>query len=118
MDLDKSLQSYKSTGPVGLGFIGKNAISRMLPGYVEIQKRRNGDVFSLYLEADKNTWWYFTYSRGIMQAISSDSKFNDAIQGVKPDKRVADTKNNKPPYEYMLSTDRKKAEFVKKMKAQ
>ena len=53
-----------------------------------------------------------------MQAISSDTKFNDAIQNLKPEKRVADTKDDKPPYEYMLSTDRKRAEFVKKMKDQ
>ena len=53
-----------------------------------------------------------------MQAISSDVKFNDAIQNLKPDKRVADTKDNKPPYEYMLSTDRKKAEFLRRITGQ
>lgn len=113
---DKSLQGFRNRGAIGIGFIGKNSVSRLLKGYVEILRRRNGDVFSLYFEADKNNWWYFTYSRGIMQAISSDIKFNDAIQNLKPDKRVADTKDNKAPYEYMLSTDRKKAEFTRKMK--
>jgi hypothetical protein len=115
---DKSSQSYKSRGQIGVGFAGKAAISRLLLGYVEITRKRGGDGFNFYLEADKNNWWYFNYSRGIMQAISSDTKFNDAIQNLKPDKRVADTKDNKPPYEYMLSTDRKRAEFVKKMKGQ
>ena len=115
---DKGAQGFRNKGKLGVGFIGKTSVSRLMVGYVEILKRKAGDVFSLYFEADKNNWWYFTYSRGIMQAVSSDSKFNSAIQGLKPDKRVADTKDNKPPYEYMLSTDRKKAEFTRRMKGE
>ena len=115
---DRNIQGFRNSGPIGLGFIGKSTVSRLFKGYVELLRRKAGDVFSLYLEIDKNNWWYFNYSRGIMQAISSDTKFNDVIQKMKPDKRVADTKDNKPPYEYMLSTDRKKAEFTRKMKGE
>ncbi|CAN5504147.1 hypothetical protein BH11BAC2_BH11BAC2_10190 [soil metagenome] len=115
---DKEAQSYKSTGPIGIGFIGKTTISRMVKGYIEIQRRRGGEVFNLYLESDNASWWFFTYSRGIMQSISSDIKFNDLIQNMKPDKRVADTKGDKPAYEFMLSTDRRKAEFIKRFNNQ
>lgn len=115
---DKEFQSYRSQGPIGVGFIGKEAIGRQLTGHLEIQRKRGGDIFNLFIEADKATWWYFSYTRGIMQAISSDSKFNDAIAAIKPEKRVADTKGDKEPYEYMLSTDRKKAEFIRRFKGQ
>ncbi len=115
---DKEQQSFKSSGPIGLGFIGKETIGRQLKGYFEIQRKRGTEVFNLYLESDNATWWYFNYSRGIMQAISSDNKFNDAINGMKPEKRVAESKGDTPPYEFMLSTDRKKAEFIKKFLAQ
>lgn len=111
---DRETQSYKSRGPVGVGFILKNTISRQLKGNIEIQRRRGGEVLSIYLESDNATWWYFNYSRGIMQAISSDVKFNDAIQGMKPEKRIAEAKGDTPAYEFMLSTDRKKAEFLRK----
>jgi hypothetical protein len=37
---------------------------------------------------------------------------------MKPEKRVAESKGDTPPYEFMLSTDRKKAEFVKKFLGQ
>lgn len=114
---DKDAQAYKSTGPIGVGFIGKETISRKLKGYFEITRKRGTEVFNLYLESDNATWWYWNYSRGVMQAISSDNKFNDAINGMKPDKRVAESKGDTPPYEFMLSTDRKKAEFVKKFTA-
>jgi hypothetical protein len=108
---NKNSQSFKSVGPIGVGFIDKNTISRQLTGYFEIQKKKNGDVFNLYLEADQGNWWYFTYNRGILQAVSSDIKFNDAINNMKPDKRIADKKGDLPSYEYILSTDRKKNEF-------
>ncbi len=115
---DRAIQAYRSRGTIGVGFVNKSTIGRQMKGYVEILRRKGNDAFSLYLEADAASWWYFTYNRGILQAISSDVKFNDAIQNLKPDKRVADTKDNKPSYEYMLSTDRKKAEFIKRMTAQ
>lgn len=115
---DKQTQSYKSKGPIGIGFIGKTTVSRQLKGYLEIQRKKGGEVFNLYIESDNATWWFFTYSRGIMQGVSSDIKFNDAVNNMKPDKRIADTKDNKPAYEFMLSTDRKKADFIKKFNAQ
>jgi len=115
---DKQSQSYKSKGPIGIGFIGKSTISRQLKGYLEIQRKRGGEVFNLYMESDNATWWFFTYSRGIMQGVSSDSKFNEDVNNMKPDKRIADTKDDKPAYEFMLSTDRKKAEFIKKFNSQ
>lgn len=115
---DKETQSYKSVGPIGVGFIGKETISRKLKGYLEIQRKRGTEVFNLYIESDNATWWYWNYSRGVMQSISSDNKYNDAINGMKPEKRVAESKGDTPPYEFMLSTDRKKAEFVKKFLGQ
>lgn len=111
---NRETQSYKSSGPIGIGFIGKTTISRMLKGSVEIQRKRGNDVLHIYLESDNATWWYFNYTRGILQAISSDSRFNDIIQELKPEKRVAESKGDKPPYEYMLSTDRRKAEFLRR----
>jgi hypothetical protein len=49
-----------------------------------------------------------------MQAISSESKFNDFINNMKEEKRVADEKGGKQPYQYMVSTERKKNDFVRK----
>ena len=115
---DKEAQAYRSKGPIGIGFINKETISRQVKGYFEIQRKRGAEIFNLYLESDNATWWYFNYSRGVMQAISSDVKFNDAINNMKPEKRVAESKGDTPPYEFMLSTDRRKAEFVKKFLGQ
>ncbi len=111
---DKESLSYKSVGSIGVGYVGKVPISRMVRGYVEIARKRSGDVFNFYIELDGNTYFFFNYQRGVMQAISSDMKFNDLINNMKPDKRVADEKDGKAPYQFLLSTERKKNEFVKR----
>jgi hypothetical protein len=111
---DKTTLTFRSNGNIGVGFIGKNVIGRMLTGYFEIQRKRTGDALNLYLEVNPSTWYYFNYQRGVMQAISSESKFNDFINNMKEEKRVADEKGGKMPYQYMISTVRKKSDFVRR----
>lgn len=111
---DKAAQSIKSYGNIGIGFVNKSVVNRVVKGYLQIQRKRSGDAFDFYFETDPSTWYYFNYQRGLLQAVSSESKFNDIITNTKEEKRIADEKDGKAPYQYMLSTDRKKAEFVKK----
>ncbi|HKR06723.1 MAG TPA: hypothetical protein VJY62_18960 [Bacteroidia bacterium] len=111
---DKASLTFRSKGDIGVGFIGKNAIGRMLKGYFEIQRKRTGDAFNLYLEINPSMWYFFNYQRGVMQAVSSESKFNDFINNMKEEKRVADEKGGKMPYQYMVATVRKKSDFVRR----
>ena len=111
---DYSRQAFRSKGPIGVGFIGKESVGRKMKGYFELQRRKGGDIVHLYLEADNATWWYFNYTRGILQAISSDAGFNNAISEMKPEKRSKKGKADDASYEFMLGTDRKKAEFIRK----
>jgi hypothetical protein len=112
---NKESLSYKSLGSIGVGYVGKVPVNRMVRGYVEIARKRSGDAFNFYIELDGNTYFFFNYQRGVMQAISSDLKFNDTINNMKPDKRVADENDGKAPYQFLLSTERKKNEFVKRV---
>ena len=111
----KETLSFRSVGDIGVGYIGKTPVNRMMKGYFEIIRRRSGDAFHLFLELDGNTWFYFNYTPGVMQSISSSIKFNDIITNTKPEKRVADEKGGKSPYQYLLSTERKKHEFIRRI---
>ena len=111
---DNNSKSYRSTGQIGIGSIDKVNINRRMNGFVEIVHKRSGDAFNIYLEPENGQWYFFSYSRGLLQAISSYSAFNEEINKVKPEKRVKKIKD-KPDFEYILSTDRAVKNFIRKM---
>jgi len=118
MNWNRESLSFRSEGLIGVGLVAKNNVNRMVKGYVEIARKRSGDVFNFFFELDGITWFYFNYSRGVMQAVSSEGKFNDLINNMKPDKRVAPTKGGKAPYQFLLSTDRKKNQFLSRFRGE
>jgi hypothetical protein len=114
MAWNNETRSYRSVGPIGIGSIDKTNINRRVNGSMEIIHKRSGDALNIYLEPEKGQWYFFSYSRGLLQAISSYSAFNDAINKVKPEKRVNKMKD-KPDLEYMLSTDRAVKNYLRKL---
>jgi hypothetical protein len=114
---NNSTKSYRSVGSIGLGSIDKTSVNREMKGYIEIVHKRSGDAINIYLEPEAGQYFYFSYTRGLMQVLSSYSAFNDEINKMKPDKRVKKVKE-KPDFEYVLSTDRAVKNFVRKMQPQ
>ncbi|REJ83529.1 MAG: hypothetical protein DWQ44_03470 [Bacteroidetes bacterium] len=114
MAWNNDLRAYRSIGQIGVSNMDKTSINRRMNGHIEILRKRSGDSFTIYLEPENGTWYYFSYSRGLMQAISSSSVFNEAIEKLKPEKRVSKVKD-KPDFEYILSTDRAVRNFLKKL---
>lgn len=114
MSWNNETRTYKSSGQIGVASIEKININRRMNGWVEIIHKRSGDVLNLYLEPENGIWYYFSYSRGLMQTISSASAYNEAINKLKPEKRVNKEKD-KPDFEYILSTDRAVRNFLKRM---
>jgi hypothetical protein len=115
MTYKPEFRAFRSSGDLSLGNIYKNQINRSLKGTVEVVKKRGGDVLNIYLELDGANWYFFSYQRGILQAISSNDAFNKYIRDLKPDKRIfKPTGENKAPFQFMLSTERQKNNFLKK----
>ena len=115
MKWNNASKSYRSIGNIGVGFIFKNPVGRYLKGNCEIVNKKGSNAFNLYLEIDAQTWYFFSFSRNIMQAVSSDPSFNEAISKEKDEKRLSKGKDDVPDFQYMLSTERKKNEFLKKL---
>ena len=105
--------SYQSVGKIGVGNIGKRQVNVKVNGKVEVEVGRIPAI-SIYLEADKETWWYFQYSRNIMQAYSSLDEFNSTITELKPDKRKLKVDKGESAYSFMLSSKRRKEDFMSK----
>ena len=78
-----------------------------------MQVRRSGDISDIYLEIDRRTWYYFGYTRGVMQVHSSNTRFLDRIKELKNRQRRTKISTG-TSYIYMVSTDEKKNAFYRK----
>jgi hypothetical protein len=116
MSWSKDLRSFISTGPIGVSNIGKISVNKQVKGYVEIGKRRSGDIINIYLEPDENLWYFFYYASGTMQVISSDKSFNDKLIGLKEQQRVIKGEKGESNYQFIIGLADKKATFLRKMK--
>ena len=108
-------RSFIGKGPIGIFSLGKWPVNKYVNGYVEISRRRSGDVLSLYFELSKGNWYFYTYSTGVMQALSSNEDFNNILSGLKEDKRTMSVKDAEPSYQFIISTPEKRLAFTRKM---
>jgi hypothetical protein len=112
---DSSSRTWVSYGPIGIASIGKNQVNRYVKGIIEFAKKRNGDDFTFLLQLTEHDWYYFNYRNRIMQAISSNLEFNDAVlNGVKSRTEEKKMDDFAKGYRYSIATDRKKRDFLNK----
>lgn len=108
-------ESYVSEGPIGVGNIQKTQINRRIPGKIELEKKRSGDVITIYLQPDKKTFYFFQYSREVMQAFSSNSDFNTAILELKSGKnKLKKEDKSQAKYSFIISSLIKVKQFTNK----
>lgn len=112
---DKTSRSFISTGPIGLGAINKTEIYRQVPGYIQIQRKKGGDNFTLYFELDPQTWYYFYYFKGVMSVVSSSAEFNNSIKELKSKDKKQDVKSG-PGFQFTTCSPTKRDMFLRKMK--
>jgi hypothetical protein len=84
-------------------------------GYVEIQRRRSGDMIDIYLKADNNTWYYFSYFRGVLMTQSSNSAYNTLITNIKIGDRKHPDASIRIPYTYMIASEGRLTNFLRRM---
>lgn len=111
---DPKLKSYVSDGKIGLAIVKGDIVNRSLDGYIEIGKRRTGDVLNIYLELNPLVWYYFSYSNGIMQSISSNNEYNSIISSLNESKRSMKT-DDEFGYQFIISTPEARMAFMRKM---
>ena len=64
--------------------INGDPIQKMLTTYVEYKMPGNqDDRFYLYIKASADLWYFFGYQAGALNVVSSSTRFNDALLGLK-----------------------------------
>jgi hypothetical protein len=104
-------EAWQSVGPIGLGGVLKKPLYRSVKGKVEFQRKRSGDVMTVLLMLDDQTYWFFQYTRNYLYAYSSNAEFNTMISELKEDKRQFPGKKGAPDYQFILTNKRKVDDF-------
>jgi len=110
---DDDANSWVSVGKIGIASINNTQINKRVDGLLELQVKRSGDILDFYLQIDRRTWYYFGYTRGVLQVHSSNNEFLDRMKKLKPNERRQDV-NTGESYIYMVSTDVKKNTFLRR----
>ena len=79
---------------------------------IELVEKGSGDIFDIYLEVDRNTWYYIAYSPGGLQVLSSNREFNDIVFNLKPADRRVKAKLGMAQYIYSLAAQRRLELFM------
>jgi hypothetical protein len=112
---NESTSSFRSSGKIGIGFIGPQPINVYVDGYIEIQRRRSGDMIDIYLKGDGSTWYYFSYFKGVMMTQSGNNNYNTIISKIKLNDRKDPESTVKIPYTYMIAVEDRLAKFLQRM---
>ncbi|MCB0481148.1 MAG: hypothetical protein KDC83_06925 [Flavobacteriales bacterium] len=79
--------AFQSIGDISLANSMKEQINKQVTGHIEIKKRRNGDMFSVYIRPTEQSFYFFTYSSETMETVSTNDKYNEAIKDAKKNKQ-------------------------------
>jgi len=108
---DEGSRSFVSVGKLGIAAVGSTQINRSVNGVLQVIRSPRGDVLNLYLEIAPRIWYFFSYSDGLMQAISSEDDFNDLITEQRASRRRL-RGDGESRYEFGISTLRHRNLFL------
>ena len=108
-------RSFISEGKIGIGNIDGYPLNVMVDGYLQIQRRRSGSSFDLYLQPTERLFYYFAYTPGVMQAIARNRQFMSLLMEEKESKRMHKGVKGGPSYMYMPGVNRKMSMFLQRM---
>lgn len=115
---DPMYNTYHTYGKkLGIGFVGKKAIHKYIDGHVEFAQNEYGGSFSIYLELTSQDWYFFSYSGGILNILSSNSAFNSALELLPSKKREIKDKKTDQFFQYTLCTEYEKQVFLERIRA-
>ena len=109
--------SFMSQGKIGIGFIGNQPLNIYVDGWVELQRKRSGDILDIYLKANDNVWYWFSYFRGVMMSYSSSDSYNALLAGIKDKVRKDPKSNSQVEYEYMIGPRDRLIRFLRRMES-
>jgi hypothetical protein len=72
-------RSFISEGKIGVSMVAGEPVNKYFDGFMEIVRKRSGDILTIYIEIDRRQWYIFQYSGNLMQATSSNNDYNTML---------------------------------------
>lgn len=107
-------QAFASSGMFSIANILKNEVFRYVKGVITIRKLKTGDLLDIYIEPSANTWYYFSYSKGVMLAVSSNTEFNNELDQVKAKNKKQNVTEG-PSFRFDLTKPIKKDQYLNRI---
>ncbi|MDX1315426.1 MAG: hypothetical protein R3356_07985, partial [Eudoraea sp.] len=105
--------SFRYNGKIGIGMIGDIQVNKKIQAYIEFVDK-GADIFDIYMKADNRTWYYFAYSNGVLQALSSNGEFNNILSSLKTKDRKLKSGGGLAPYTYSEASAQRLGRFINK----
>jgi hypothetical protein len=116
MNWNENTRSFTSSGPVGIATLNNRLVNRYVDGHVELIKRRTGDVLNMYFQISNTEWFFFSYSGGVMQAISSNEEFNNLLLNLRENRRTLSSRGDEATYQFIISTIQQRNAFLRRVR--
>ena len=108
-------RSFVSNGKIGIAMLNDNQINKYAEGYIEIARKRSGNILTMYFEIG-DQWFFFNYQQNKLQSISNRKDYNDLIKkAMESDKNILKAEDGKPQYAFIIATEKRKNDFLKKI---
>ena len=117
MKWDFDYQSFVSTKEKNflISFNGEK-VGRALKSYIEYKMPSNNDdrLYVLFV-APNDYYYFFGYKQGVLNMVSNNQRFNDAVEGLKDKERKYKKKDEE--YEIQLVEPSSATSFINRIKA-
>ena len=114
MEWDPVLISYVSYGDAELSIVGKHQVNKNIRAKIQLIKTSVSNEIRIYIEANPDHWYFFTYNGAAMSAISSYDIFNDYIKETPAKDREFKAGDGRI-YTYRISTENEKRNYIRKL---
>ena len=104
-------KAYVSYGDIGIANINKKQVMKYVKGKIVISKKLTGNEITVFLQLDKDNFYYFNYKKGLLKTFSSSEEFNKTISDTKKDETKS-KKKGKQDYQYVMGSAKDVAPFV------
>ncbi|MDR1847998.1 MAG: hypothetical protein LBR17_07800 [Bacteroidales bacterium] len=110
---DNIFRCYIAQGDAELAIVGKYQVNKKIRTRIQLTKGTLGTELRIYIEANPDHWYFFSYNGAIMSVLSSFDDFNSIINETPRGEKEFSAGNKK--YSFRTASAMEKRNFIRKL---